>query len=102
MTDAPDITVAELRTAIGRILDAVQDTFGEDLRFPVDYYWDVHASDAYELGAKPELGMGQVSDDTISVRDFLSQPADEPVVIQHECGHFRGVLLALQHLDSTL
>ena len=100
MTDAPDITVAELRTAIGRILDAVEETHGEELRFPVDYYWDVHVSDAFEPYVKPELGMGQVSDDTSSVRDFLSQPADEPVVIQHECEHFRGLLLAIQHLGS--
>lgn len=45
--------------------------------------------------------MGQVSDDTLSVRDFLGQPSDEHVLIEHECEHFRGVLQAIEHLDIS-
>jgi hypothetical protein len=101
MTGRPDITVSELRSAIGRILDAVEERFGPDLRFAVDYYWDVPVPAAFELSDPPELGMGQVSDDVSSVREFLAQDAEEYVVIQHECEHYRGLLQAIQHLDMT-
>ncbi|MDP9822841.1 hypothetical protein [Nocardioides massiliensis] len=100
MTTPPDITVAELRTAIGRVLDAVEEQFGEELRFPVDYYWAIPVEDAYATYDTPKLEMmGQVSDDTASVRAFLDEPTDEYVSIVHECAHLRGVLQAIEHLD---
>jgi len=100
MTMPPDITVAELRSAIGRLLDAVEEQFGEELRFPVDYYWSIAPEEAFDIEGRPELlTMGQVSDDTASVRAFLNDAPDEHVVVQHESEHLRGVLQAIEHLD---
>lgn len=101
MTDAPDITVSELRAAMERILDAVADEFGEELRFPGDFYWHVPVDGAFALDHKPKLDVGQVADDAESVHDLVNQPEDEFVSIWHECGHLAGLLQAIEHLDST-
>jgi hypothetical protein len=98
MVNAPDITVSELRVAIGRILDAVESELGEELRLPVDYYWDVMAEAAHTIYEKPKPTFGQVSDDAASLREFLAQPADEHVVIQAEGARFRGLLLAIEYV----
>ena len=71
---------------------------GEELRLPVDYYWDVMAEDAHTIHEKPKPTFGQVSDDAASLREFLAQPADEYVVIQAEGARFRGLLRAIEYV----
>lgn len=101
MNDVPPITVSELRVAIGRILDVVEREFGEELRFPVDYYWHVEVEDAFALNHKLKLSsMGQISDDESTVRDFVNESPDDDneVVLVHEIEHFAGLLKAIQYL----
>ena len=41
-----DITVAELRAALDRLLNAVEARFGPELSFPEDYYWNIQFDSA--------------------------------------------------------
>ena len=94
-----DVTVADLRTSITKLLDAVEAQFGPDLRFPEDFYWNVPFSEATEISDSPRPDMGSVVDDTESVREFLAQDGSEFVSIWHEADHLAGVLRAIARLD---
>lgn len=97
--ETPDLTVAELRTAIGRLLDAVEDQLGPALSFAEDYYWNVPGRTACVLDTAPALVMGSLHDDTKSVREFLSTDLDDPTVVWHESEHVAGILRAIARLD---
>jgi hypothetical protein len=56
----------------------------------VDCYWNGPVDEAFDPYVEPELDIGQVSDDVLSVRDFAAAPTDEPVAIWHECQHIAG------------
>ncbi|GAA2743049.1 hypothetical protein GCM10009868_15360 [Terrabacter aerolatus] len=98
--DTPDISVAELRSALTRLLDATEERFGADLRFPEDPYWNVPFSEATVLDREPKLDMGSVVDDAASVRECLTSDPDEYVSIWHEADHIVGLLRAIARLDS--
>lgn len=72
-----DVSVAELRSAVARLLDAVEENFGPHLSFPEDYYWNVPFDRAASLDTQPTLDMGSVVDDADSIRDLLSHNAGE-------------------------
>lgn len=94
-----DVTVTDLRTAITKLLDAVEAQFGPELRFPEDFYWNVPFGEATEINHGPKLDMGSVVDDTESVREFLSHDGSEFVSIWHEADHLAGVLRSIARLD---
>jgi hypothetical protein len=94
-----DVTVADLRTAITKLLDAVEAQFGPELRFPEDFYWNVPFGAATQINASPKPDMGSVVDDTESVREFLSHHDSEIVSIWHEADHLAGVLRSIARLD---
>jgi hypothetical protein len=94
-----DVTVADLRAAITKLLDAVEAQFGPDLQFPEDFYWNVPFGEATEINDNPKPDMGSVMDDTQSVREFLSEDGSEFVSIWHEADHLAGVLRAIARLD---
>ncbi|ROR90975.1 hypothetical protein [Nocardioides aurantiacus] len=101
MDSAPDITVSELRDAVSRMLDVVEAELGEELRLSVDYYWHVSVEEAFSLDVVPKVsGVGQVSDDADTIRDFLNESRDDDteVVLTHEIEHLTGLLRAIQHL----
>lgn len=99
--DEPDLTVAELRSAIGRLLDAVEEEFGPALSFQEDYYWNVPCASASTLDTQPSLDMGSLCDDAESIRQFLSGDLDEPTIIWHESEHIGGILRAITRLDLS-
>ena len=81
--DKPDLTVADLRSAIGRLLDAVP------------------CASASTLDTQPSLDMGSLCDDAESIRQFLSGDLDEPTIIWHESEHIGGILRAITRLDLS-
>lgn len=99
--DNAHVTVGELRTALARLLDAVEEKFGPTLTFSEDYYWNVPFDRATTLDQEPSLDMGSGSDDAASVREFLAGDVAEPVAIWHESEHITGILRAIARLDCA-
>ncbi len=99
--DAPGISVAELRSAVTLLLDAVEETFGPNLEFDEDIYWNVPFAEATTVGKDPEVDLGSVADDAASVRAFLSRAPDEFIAIWHEADHLVGLLRAIARRDSS-
>ncbi|MDQ0893948.1 hypothetical protein [Agromyces ramosus] len=56
------IELSELRRAIDRVLDHVEEENGGTVTIPADYFWSVPASDIYDVSAPPELTIGQLSE----------------------------------------
>ena len=94
-----DLSVAELRAATAKLLDAIEERFGPHLHLEDDFYWNVPFGKATGLRSKPELDMGSVVDDATSIREFLSLEDEEVVSIWHESDHIAGVLRAIARLD---
>lgn len=90
--------VDELSDAISRVLRHVEAAWGPEIELGADHYWVVAAGEAFDLHQKPEVTVGQLSDDTASIREQL-EAADEPVV-WHDLAHIVGVLARLAALDS--
>lgn len=93
------VTIADLRSAITRLLDAAEARFGAELELPEDFYWNVSLVDATQIDDDPQNDMGSVADDIESVREFLARDASEYVSIWHEADHLAGVLRAIARLD---
>ncbi|WP_098460347.1 hypothetical protein [Propionicimonas paludicola] len=93
-----DLRVSDLRTAMTRLLDAIEEQFGAIVHLEDDLYWNVPLSAATAVYDTPELDMGSVVDDAASVGEFLGRP-DEPVFIWHEAEHLAGILRSIARLD---
>lgn len=89
----------ELRTALDRILVAVEKSYGSEIVLDEDYYWDLTVDDAYDMTAEPKITtVGQVSDDVAEIRQMLSD--DEPVqAIWHDLAHLIGVLRVIEKMS---
>lgn len=95
----PDLTVDQLRAAIGRLLDAVEARFGPDLHLKDDHYWNAPLREAADLSREPKLDMGSVVDDAASVREFIKASENDCISIWHEADHIAGVLRSIARLD---
>ncbi|CAN5649332.1 hypothetical protein BH10ACT8_BH10ACT8_09620 [soil metagenome] len=98
MTADLTIRVDEIRAALGRVLDVVQDRHGPDLVLADDYYWSVPVAAAFDMTRPdPKLTVGQISEDIDAVRELGR--ASEVVSAWHELAHLVGVLRAVEALD---
>jgi hypothetical protein len=95
------VKVADLRTALQRLLDAIEEQIGSEIDLATDFYWNVPNQAAYQVDADPELDVGSVFDDVQSVSDYASGDANEPTIIWHECEHLAGVLRAIANLEMS-
>ncbi|MDQ7993091.1 MAG: hypothetical protein AAGC63_16785 [Propionicimonas sp.] len=93
------MTVAELRAATTRLLDAMEVRFGPELRLQEDLYWNVPVGEATQIEAEPHPDLGSVVDDVDSVRDFLAQEDSDYVSIWHEADHIAGLFRSIARLD---
>jgi hypothetical protein len=93
-----DLRVSDLRTAMTRLLDAIEEQFGAIVHLEDDFYWNVPLDAATAVYATPELDMGSVVDDAASVSDLLARP-DGSVFIWHEAEHLAGILRSIARLD---
>jgi hypothetical protein len=92
------VSVAEIREATTRILDAVEVSLGPIVNLDADHYWLLETDDSFDLGADPEVHAGQLSDDLESIRDMLGN-ADDDIVVWHDLDHLIGLLRRLSALD---
>ena len=98
MTSELTISVDEIRTAVGRVLDAVVRDHGADLTFERDYYWALPVTSAFDMEQPdPTLTAGQVSDDISETRKLAS--GSEVVATWHDLAHVLGVLRAVEDLS---
>lgn len=92
-----DLALTDLRPAITKLLDAVEEQFGPTLGLEDDFYWNVPLKAAIAVDTTPELDIGSVVDDAKSVSEFATRR--ESVSIWHEADHIAGVLRAIARLD---
>lgn len=101
MTDAPSVRVAELRQALDRVLEAVEERLGSTVDLGADHYRTLKPEAAYGLVPDPELHLiaEQLSDDVEELQDILNRPQDEGIAIWHDLGHLCGLLQRIAFLD---
>lgn len=101
------IDVAQLRSAVDGLLNAVEDRFGARVSIDADHYWLVElraafSADLHEPGQQPgDLGVGQISDDIASVTEVvqgLEDPEGWPI-LWHDLEHVTGLPRALAWMD---
>ena len=96
MPDALTVSVADLREALSRLVDAVEREYGTEIDLGADFYWVVDRSAAYNLD-RPEAGeltVGQLSDDIESMRSLLADGI-RPEALWHDLAHLIGILSRL-------
>jgi hypothetical protein len=101
--DATQITFAELRMAVARLLDAAERRFGPSLQLDADHYWSIYPSDAFDLGSDPPILAGQLSDDVASVREVLHRhdTSEDEMLLWHDLDHLTGILQRIANLSGA-
>ena len=89
MAEHLTVKVADLRTALGRVLDATEAQLGPEVSLAADHYWHLPVENAFDLARQPEtFSVGQLSDDL----DSLQGQADAPrETVWHDLSHFDRV-----------
>ena len=96
----PNFDINELRSAVTKVLSAVEAQHGERVSINEDFYRVAPVDQAFDvLGPDPVWTMGSLVDDVDSMRYFNDQDEDEPVSIWHELAHLVGILRALELVD---
>ena len=101
MTDALDVNVTDLRRAVGRLLDVVEEQHGSTVALGADHYGMLSDEAAFNMGAEPTAGAivtGQLSDDVDAVRELLDRRHDE-IAVWHDLRHVIGVLSRIAAQD---
>jgi len=66
------ITTRELRQAVTKVLDHLEDTARAVLTIDKDYYWSIPADQRYDPYQQPtDLTLGQLSDDWCEVKKII-------------------------------
>lgn len=97
--DVSRISVSDLREALRRVLDSVEQRFGPSIDLDADYYWTLDVVDSFDLTTEPDVMTSQVSEDVETLRELLS-PNREEVYIWHDLEHLCGILRRLAALDG--
>lgn len=92
------IDLADLRAALGRLLDAATDRFGPTLLLEADHYWTLNVADRFNLAREPAVEAGQLSDDVAEVHELLAR-AEGEVFLWHDLEHVVGILQRIADLD---
>lgn len=97
MTSDFAIAVAQIRAALGMVLDAVERDHGSELTFEHDYYWNLPVASSFDVTEPdPTLTAGQLSEDIAETRGLVI--AAEVVAPWHDLAHLVGVLRAVEDL----
>ncbi len=95
MADPLTVSIADLRSALARALDAVEKRLGLEVSLDVDYYWNVPVGQAFSMAGEPSaFTVGQVSDDLDAV--ILDEHERRPEEAGHDLSHLVGILRALE------
>jgi len=93
------IDVDQIRSALARVLNAVERDHGSQLQLHGDFYWSLPVAAAFDLTkSDPALTAGQLSDDLDAVRQLASDENSEIVAVWHELAHMVGVLRAVERI----
>ncbi len=93
------ISIAELREAVARILDAVETKFGAVVDLAADHYWVLDPVESVDLTRQPRIMTGQLSEDIEETRGVLTREDDE-IYAWHDLAHLVGIFVRLSALDS--
>ena len=95
MAESITVAIADLRSALSRVLDATEACLGPEVSLAVDHYWHLPVEDAFDLTSEPSrFTVGQVSDDLDEV--VRDEPDGIPEAAWHDLSHLIGVLRALE------
>lgn len=95
MAEPIRVAIADLRSALGRALDAIEARLGPEVSLAVDHYWHMPVEDAFDLTSEPTtFTVGQVSDDLDAA--MHDEPGGPPEAAWHELSHLIGVLRAFE------
>jgi hypothetical protein len=102
MSDAVEVTVAELQAAVSRLLEAGERRFGSKLDLGADEYWSLWPSESFDA-PEPRLLRGSLVDDVNSVREFLDRDdrSEDEVLLWHEMNHLIGILMRIASLAGA-
>jgi hypothetical protein len=95
MAEPLTVSIADLRTALWRALDATEKRLGPEVTLDTDYYWHLPVEDAFSMAGEPHtFTVGQVSDDVEeTVQDERERLPEEA---SHDLSHLVGILRALE------
>ncbi|KAA1424028.1 hypothetical protein [Nocardioides antri] len=95
MAEPLTVSIADLRAALLRALDATEKRLGPEVALDVDYYWHLAVEDAFNMAGEPQtFTVGQVSDD---LEEAVQDEHDRlPEEASHDLSHLVGVLRALE------
>lgn len=87
------VSIPDLRAALSRVLDAVEDQLGEIIDLDADHYWLIDSADSFDLSHEPDVVAGQLSDDVGTIY------SPEKVFVWHDLDHLIGVLRRIAAID---
>lgn len=94
MAEPLRVSIADIRSALDRALDAAESLLGTEVTIPSDYYWNMPVEAAFNMHNEPAtFTVGQVSDDVATLREPTSRV---PEVAWHDLSHLIGVLRAVE------
>ena len=95
MAEPLTVTIADLRFAVSRALDATEARLGSDVSLAVDHYWHLPVEDAFDPTCEPtRFTVGQVSEDIDEV--MHDEATSTSAAAWHDLSHVIGVLRALE------
>jgi hypothetical protein len=85
-TNRTRISLAQVRTGLALLLAEVEQKYGENVELVEDYYWTAAWSSAFRFDTadRPEVTVGQLTDDVASLQALLDAADDRPIVIWHD------------------
>lgn len=101
--DEVEISIAELREAAGRLLDAAERLFGSSVNLQVDDYLGLFSPEMFGAdGSDPALTGRSLADDVASIRELLGRAdlSEDRVLLWRDLDHLVGVLQRISALAS--
>jgi hypothetical protein len=100
---SPEITVADLREAIRRLLEAVEQRFGSTVRLGIDGYSGLFSPEMFAAdGSEPKVMGRSLNDDVASIRELVERvdQSEDELLLWHDLNHLVGILQRISALAS--
>ncbi|KAA1424023.1 hypothetical protein [Nocardioides antri] len=95
MAEPVTVSIADLRAALVRTLDATEKRLGPEVTLDMDYYWHLPVEEAFNMAGEPQtFTVGQVSDDLAEA--VHNEHERLPEEASHDLSHLVGVFRALE------
>lgn len=94
--DTDVVTINEIRSIMAKALDALEAEGIKHINLKNDGYWTILSDEAFNLGVRPELAVGSLSDDIADLRkEMQALENDDGVFLWHVFHHLGGIVLAM-------